>query len=104
MPISVIASFNRVRQLTYDAGLVRDVMGLSLLVEVQGDKVRLRDRQWVPFVLPDAAMSDVPESAYSQPETEDEEVVFVMEKEGEGHGTETDSWAPREAMEQSSQS
>lgn len=123
VPISVIASFNRVRQLTYDVGLVRDVMGLSLLIEVQGDKVRLRDRQWAPFILPDAVASDVPEpmeqsqqhpqpyttqlsneSAYSQPEEpEEEEVVFVMEKEGEDRSTETDSWAPKETVEQSSQ-
>jgi hypothetical protein len=126
VPISVIASFNRVRQLTYDVGLVRDVMGLSILVEVQGDKVRLRDRQWVPFLLPDAAASDVPEpmeqlqqqqqqqayamqstseSAYSQQEeVEDEEVVFVLAKEGEERSTEANSWTPRETVEQSSQS
>ncbi|KAF8519428.1 hypothetical protein JB92DRAFT_2710844 [Gautieria morchelliformis] len=124
VPISVIASFNRVRQLTYDVGLVRDVMGLSILVEVQGDKVRLRDRQWVPFILPDAAASDVPEpmeqlqqqqqahamqstseSPYSQQEeVEDEEVVFVMAKEGEERNTEADSWTPREAVGQTSQS
>lgn len=123
VPISVIASFNRVRHLTYDVGLVKDVMGLSRLVEVQGDKVRLCDRQWVPFILPDAAASDVPEpmeqplqyhqpyvmpppsndGTISQQETEEEEVVFVMSKEGEDR-TETDNLGPKEKVEQPSQS
>lgn len=124
VPVSVIASFNRVRQLTYDINLVRDVMGLSMLVEVHGDKVRLRDRQWLPFILPDAPPSDVPEpmeqlhyhqqsyathaaneGVYSQhEETEDEDVVFVMGKEGEDRSTEPDTSASGEAEGHSSSS
>ncbi|KAL6305999.1 hypothetical protein BKA93DRAFT_191537 [Sparassis latifolia] len=55
--ISLIASFNRVRQLTVDLQLVRDVLTLSSLVEVNGDWVRMR--QWEQFVLPNAIESTV---------------------------------------------
>ncbi|KAF8589147.1 winged helix DNA-binding domain-containing protein [Ramaria rubella] len=124
VPVSVIASFNRVRHLTYDVGLVRDVMSLSVLVEVHGDKVRLRNRHWMPFILPDAAPSDIPELMEQQPlhynvqpaeinqsqepaaeEGEDEdEVVFVMGKEGEERRSTAASWGPTEDAEQHVQS
>lgn len=57
IPISLIASFNRVRQLTQDVQLVKDVLYLSSLVQVRGNMVRMGG--WEPFVLPDAAPSTV---------------------------------------------
>ena len=55
--MSLIASFNRVRQLTTDVPLVRDVLLLSSIVQVKGDWVRMKS--WELFVLPDAVASDV---------------------------------------------
>jgi la-related protein 1 len=55
--IQLIASFNRVRQLTPDAQLVRDVLGLSGVVEVREGWVRMVG--WERFVLPDAPRSVV---------------------------------------------
>ncbi|KAG5644339.1 hypothetical protein DXG03_008636 [Asterophora parasitica] len=57
VPISLIASFNRVRQLTMDYQLVRDVLMLSSVVNVQDEWVRMTS--WEQFVLPDAAPSSV---------------------------------------------
>ncbi|TFK17160.1 hypothetical protein FA15DRAFT_711075 [Coprinopsis marcescibilis] len=57
IPIPLIASFNRVRRLTMDANLVKEVLLLSLTVEVRDNWVRMRD--WKRFVLPDAAVSVV---------------------------------------------
>ncbi|KIJ39079.1 hypothetical protein M422DRAFT_781191 [Sphaerobolus stellatus SS14] len=44
--------------------LVRDVMSLSSILEmdVERDKVRLRDGKWVNFMLPGTVESDVPDS------------------------------------------
>ncbi|THH29241.1 hypothetical protein EUX98_g4936 [Antrodiella citrinella] len=55
--IPLIASFNRVKQLTVDLQLVRDVLMLSSLVEVRGDFVRMR--AWQQYVLPAAPPSTV---------------------------------------------
>lgn len=57
VPISLIASFNRIRQLTMDIHLVRDVLILSSVVQVRDEWVRMSD--WEKFVLPDAAASIV---------------------------------------------
>jgi la-related protein 1 len=59
IPISLIASFNRVRQLTIDAQLVREVLTLSSLVQVRGNMVRMGG--WERYVLPDASPSTVEE-------------------------------------------
>lgn len=59
IPISLLASFNRVRQLTLDPQLVRDVLALSQIVEMRDDCVRLSGGEWAQFVLPDAPMSNV---------------------------------------------
>lgn len=53
--ISLLGSFNRVKSLTYDLQLVKDVLILSSLVEVQGDWVRMH--RWERYVLPDAPPS-----------------------------------------------
>jgi len=57
IPIPLIASFNRVRQLTPDLQLVKDVLTLSTQVEVTGDWVRIH--QWERYVLPTALHSVV---------------------------------------------
>src|SRR5437879_4930990 len=59
IPIPLIASFNRVRQLTMDAQLVREVLALSTLVQVRGNMVRMGG--WERYVLPDASPSTVEE-------------------------------------------
>ncbi|KZV99550.1 hypothetical protein EXIGLDRAFT_220095 [Exidia glandulosa HHB12029] len=59
IPIPLVASFNRVRALSTSGALVREVMGLSALLEVKGDRVRLRDGLWMPYVTPDALPSTV---------------------------------------------
>ncbi|OCH84757.1 hypothetical protein OBBRIDRAFT_839472 [Obba rivulosa] len=113
IPIALIASFNRVKQLTLDMQTVRDVLILSSLVEVRDGWVRMR--QWEQFVLPNAAPSTVeggesPQSVPHAPgavpagdggsagsrsshegegeEDEEEDVVFVMGKEADP------SWTP----------
>ncbi|KAK7456996.1 hypothetical protein VKT23_010299 [Stygiomarasmius scandens] len=58
IPITLIASFNRVRQLTTDENLVKQAMDLSSVVEVRGDVVRIRG-EWERYVLPDAPISRV---------------------------------------------
>jgi len=57
IPIPLIASFNRVRQLTADVQLVREVLTLSSIVQVYGDMVRMGG--WESFVLPGALVSGV---------------------------------------------
>ncbi|KAF9456866.1 hypothetical protein BDZ94DRAFT_1314732 [Collybia nuda] len=57
VPISLIASFNRVKQLTVDINLVRDVLVLSSVLQVKDNSVRMSG--WEIFVLPDAAPSTV---------------------------------------------
>ncbi|KAF5380054.1 hypothetical protein D9615_006132 [Tricholomella constricta] len=64
VPIALIASFNRVRQLTMDIQLVRDVLMLSSVVQVQDEWVRMAS--WEQFVLPDAAPSSI-ERGYGEP-------------------------------------
>ncbi|KAG0623674.1 hypothetical protein M758_3G192900 [Ceratodon purpureus] len=51
IPVSVIANFNRVRQLTEDVALILDALQDSSLVEVKGDKLRKRD-DWATWLLP----------------------------------------------------
>ncbi|KZT10382.1 uncharacterized protein LAESUDRAFT_755889 [Laetiporus sulphureus 93-53] len=113
--IPLLASFKRVKQLTLDQQLVKDVLILSSLVEVKDEWVRMR--QWEQFVLPNAVESTVDGERESsqehttQPqggvasakadvanveegdegdgeEEEEEEVVFVLGKDAEP------SWAP----------
>jgi la-related protein 1 len=60
VPISLIASFNRVKQLTVDERLVKEVLILSTVVEVRGEWVRMS--RWEQFVLPNARVSTVEDS------------------------------------------
>ncbi|KAI0342314.1 hypothetical protein BDW22DRAFT_182036 [Trametopsis cervina] len=62
IPIPLIASFRRIKSLTYDFQLVKDVLTLSSLVEVNADWVRMN--RWEQYVLPDAPSSSLePEGA-----------------------------------------
>ncbi|KAJ3782207.1 winged helix DNA-binding domain-containing protein [Lentinula aff. detonsa] len=91
IPIPLIASFNRVRQITTDESFVRDVLSMSSVVEIQGDMVRMKEGEWERFVLPGAQTSRVDsihdfsltpssesEDEEEEEEEEEEEVVFVM--------------------------
>lgn len=57
--IAMIASFNRIKSLTPDVTIVREVMDMSSLLEVKGDKVRLGGGEAKRWVLPDAKPSSM---------------------------------------------
>ena len=106
IPISLLASFNRVRQITNDERLVKEVFALSLVVETRDDHVRMGGDEWKRYVLPTASHSVVEpdgpptlgvEQAHSEvvgdvveaeeeeeEDDDDDEVEFVMEKETAG--------------------
>ncbi|KAH6785889.1 hypothetical protein C2S51_038344 [Perilla frutescens var. frutescens] len=50
VPVSLIASFRRVQQLTKDIPLILESLRYSMVVEVQGDKVRRRN-EWNKWLL-----------------------------------------------------
>ncbi|KAF9256603.1 winged helix DNA-binding domain-containing protein, partial [Marasmius fiardii PR-910] len=58
IPLSVIMTFNRIKQLTDNLHLVKEVLGFSEHVEVmdEGDpdeaRVRMRDGAWKRYLLP----------------------------------------------------
>lgn len=58
--IPMIASFNRIRQVTTDEALVKEVAQLSHLLELRENKMRLRDN-WQVWVFPNARPSIFPE-------------------------------------------
>ncbi|CCO33185.1 hypothetical protein BN14_07257 [Rhizoctonia solani AG-1 IB] len=60
IPISTIASFNRLRKLTTDLALIRETMQMSSIVEisVDGEKARMSHGGWTQFVLPGAPGGD----------------------------------------------
>jgi hypothetical protein len=62
IPIQLLASFNRVRQLTLDIMLVRDVLLLSSVAQVHHGGEWVRMGGWESFVLPDAQRSGVDDS------------------------------------------
>lgn len=59
IPISLLASFRRVKQLEKDTEVVKEVLRQSRVVEVNGDWVRMEDGRWKTFVLPNASKSVV---------------------------------------------
>jgi len=100
IPVSLLASFNRVRQLTLDPQLVRDVLALSSILELCDDCVRMGGGEWRRFVLPDAPTSmvevegaeenrigvdreqdDHEQYADVEEEEEEEEIEIVMDRE-----------------------
>ncbi|XP_074580499.1 la-related protein 1C-like [Curcuma longa] len=50
VPVSLIAGFNRVRQITNSIDFILDTLPLSTEVEVQGDKIRKR-QGWMSYLL-----------------------------------------------------
>jgi la-related protein 1 len=58
--IAMIASFNRIKNITPEVSLVKEMMELSSLLEVQGDHVRIRGEDSKKWVLPDAKPSPFP--------------------------------------------
>ncbi len=107
IPIVTIASFNRIKGLTggagpeYAASLLKDVVQLSSLVEVnsESDEVRLKDGRWIDFLLPEPNIRHVGREGSSGGETgghvgaefegeaegedtEDEDIEFVLGKDG----------------------
>jgi len=99
IPVSLLASFNRVRQFTLDPQVVRDVLALSSIVELCDDCVRMGGGEWGRFVLPDAPTSTVEvedgigvdrgqddhehadEYADGEEEEDEEEIEIVMDRE-----------------------
>jgi la-related protein 1 len=92
--IPLLASFNRIRQLTPDPQLVRDVLTLSSVVEVSGDWTRMTGNQWAQFVLPpptpSAHQPTPPETTTTQEsveedgnveEEDEDDVEFVITQE-----------------------
>ncbi|KAK9108676.1 hypothetical protein Sjap_016736 [Stephania japonica] len=51
VPVSFIATFNRVRQLTNNTRIILDAVRASTVVEVKGDKIRRRS-DWKNWLLP----------------------------------------------------
>ncbi|KAG8771166.1 hypothetical protein FRC12_003807 [Ceratobasidium sp. 428] len=92
IPVSTVGSFNRLRRLTPDAQLVREMMMLSALVEISadGEKARMAQGAWSTFVLPDAQDASVSaSSAASEPTmggTSPATSVDVDSAAGEGEG------------------
>ncbi|KAK6924530.1 La-type HTH domain [Dillenia turbinata] len=71
VPISLIAGFNKVIQLTDNISLILETIQHSSVVEVQGDKVRRRNdwKRWVmPTPAPFSTVSDAPSPLWSSPE------------------------------------
>lgn len=97
--IPLLASFNRIRQLTPEPHLVREVLTLSSVAEVSGEWVRMGGNQWTQFVLPPPTSSThqpTPETAAVQEsvgedvnaeEEEEDDVEFVMSQ-----GYDNPSW------------
>jgi len=91
--IPLLASFNRIRQLTPEPHLVREVLALSSVAEVSGEWVRMGGGQWTQFVLPPSTPSAhqaTPETAAVQEseggdgnaeEEDDDDVEFVISQE-----------------------
>lgn len=80
--LPLLATFNRVKNLTSDLAIVREMFALSKLVEVRGDKVRLANRGWAQWVLPDAKKSDEvdEEEQVAKEEVKKTETAKVVEK------------------------
>nr|CAD1835717.1 unnamed protein product [Ananas comosus var. bracteatus] len=51
VPLSLIASFNKVREITNSLEFIVETVQLSTVAELQGDKIRRRN-DWMNWVLP----------------------------------------------------
>ena len=55
----MISSFNRIKSLTADADTVKEVAGMSTILEMCDQNIRLAHEQWRQWVLPDARPSAI---------------------------------------------
>lgn len=53
--IPLIASFNRLKQLTVDVNVVREMMNISYMCEVR--EMKTRTREWQQWIIPGAKKS-----------------------------------------------
>lgn len=103
--IPLLASFNRIRQLTPEPHLVHEVLTFSSVAEVVGDWVRMGGGQWAQFVLPPSTPSgsqSTPETTTAQEgveedgnaeEEDDDDVEFVISQ-GHENPSWTSEWHP----------
>jgi la-related protein 1 len=88
IPISLLASFNRIKTLTTDLILIRDMLVLSNQAELDytHERVRMSGNQWVAYLLPpghsggqqaNGSATDVVTPASGATE-EDDDVEIVM--------------------------
>jgi hypothetical protein len=71
--ISILASFNRIKNLTSDLSIVVECLRMTPLLEVspKGTHVRLR-QQWPEWVLPNAAVNEDVKKEFEEAEKEKE--------------------------------
>ena len=100
IPIILLASFNRVRQLTPDPQLVRDVLALSQIVEMRDDHVRMAGGEWAQFVLPDAPVSTVEGGGAVVGDGEDGRVGEARQDQDREHGEEDGDFEEEEEEEE----
>nr|CAD1818981.1 unnamed protein product [Ananas comosus var. bracteatus] len=90
VPLSLIANFNRVRQLTDDIQFVMETVQLSSAVELQGDKIRRR-YDWRNWLLPQPNNLSGTDLGLSSPSTSSVDNIVVRlqaaELEGETNHT-----------------
>ena len=102
--LPLLATFNRVKNLTSDLAIVREMFALSKLVEVKGDKVRLVNKGWAQWVLPGAKKSeeqdDEEEVKQAKEEVKKTETAKVVEKLVEGEATKSGEKTPEEVEEE----
>lgn len=55
--MAMIASFNRIKNLTEDVAIVKEAAEISVMLEVRDDKLRLANGEYRQWVLPDAKPS-----------------------------------------------
>lgn len=67
--IAMIASFNRVKSLTADVEVVKEVAELSSILDVKEQSIRLSQGHWRQWVLPNARVSQIPEDGAEPPFT-----------------------------------
>lgn len=68
--VEMIASFNRLRRLTSDVNLVRELMHISSMIEVSpdGQKCRMANNAWQMFVAPQMEGIPPAENQGAQPQ------------------------------------
>jgi hypothetical protein len=84
IPVELLAGFKRMRALTTSLPLVREMLGVSALAELDAsaDRVRMGSGRWQPFVLPPTAPEPAhavsPGAPRGKSADDDEEVDVVV--------------------------